>query len=70
MVKENWSSLNDKEDNIDNKQSVAAHDNKTTPKLESTMRSTQQPASVVNTNGSNVWGVYESKEKLIEMHFC
>lgn len=75
MVKDGWSqsSSNEKKQEATSaSHSLVTNSSKTTPVYDAmnpvySQDAVTHPRPVGTTN---VWGVYESKEKLIEMHFC
>ena len=71
MVKENWSMKNEQVSTSsisDSNSSNACNSYNTASSLSNSNQQQQQPKTAADL--SNVWGVYESKEKLIEMHIC
>lgn len=74
MVKDGWSqsSSNEKKQEATSASHSITNSSKTTPVYDAmnpvySQDAVTHPRPVGTTN---VWGVYESKEKLIEMHFC
>ncbi len=75
MVKSNWSSINNETETNNYSDKCISVESQTSElsnytNKASTVQATQQHVGQVNTNNTNVWGEYLSKEHLIEMHFC
>ena len=68
MVKENWSMKSEQAATSSMSDSTSCNACSSCNTASSLSTSNQQPKAAVDM--PNVWGVYESKEKLIEMHIC